>query len=244
MECIAREDSLSNDHVATHGTSHAGPALGATVIHMGLECTMWLAVVDCMLLLYAAFWLSLVLQNEAAVSGPAASTATRNKVLGGPLSTLGLGFARLPEPQQQQHQAQLLALVGPQLPHLNDRALRKKLLQEPRDKLAHAQEYREKLLEALGGIRGAAAAAGGAGGWATCRWELAGWQRVTAGAVYIWHQEQESNTSCSCSSSSSWKVWEQASQGANCNGSPYELGSVWGQSERWYKAFYWCAPTT
>lgn len=83
-------------------------------------------------------------------------------MLGAPLSTLGLAFARLPEAQQQHHEAQLLALVGPQLGHLGDKALRKKLLQEPRDKLAAAQEGRERLLEALAGIKGTAAA-GGAG---------------------------------------------------------------------------------
>lgn len=38
------------------------------------------------------------------------------------------------------------------------------LFQEPRDKLAQAQESRERLLEALGGVRGGAAA-GGAGVW-------------------------------------------------------------------------------
>jgi hypothetical protein len=63
------------------------------------------------------------------VSGPAASTATRNKVLGAPLSALGLAFARLPEGEQARHTGVLLALVGPLLGHLSDKALRKKLLQ-------------------------------------------------------------------------------------------------------------------
>lgn len=68
-------------------------------------------------------------QNAAAVSGPAATTAARNKVLGGPLSALGLAFARLPEDAQARHTAALLALAGPLLAHLSDKALRKKLLQ-------------------------------------------------------------------------------------------------------------------
>lgn len=63
------------------------------------------------------------------MSGPAATTATRNKVLGGPLSALGLAFARLPEDAQARHSASLLALAGPLLAHLSDKALRKKLLQ-------------------------------------------------------------------------------------------------------------------
>jgi hypothetical protein len=51
-------------------------------------------------------------------------------------------------------------------------------VQEPRDKLAQAQESREKLLEALGGVRGgsAAAAAGGAGVCGRAR----EWDRGTA----------------------------------------------------------------
>jgi hypothetical protein len=112
------------------------------------------------------------LQHHEALSAPAASTATRNKLLAAPLSSLGLAFARLAEPQQQQLQAQLLQLVGPQLPHLNDKQLRKKLLQEPKDKLLAMQDSRDRLMEALPAVRGAAA--GGAGarlvwfGWDEC----------------------------------------------------------------------------
>ena len=102
-------------------------------------------------------------QNEAALSAPGATNASRNKVLAGPMSALGLAFARLPEAQQQQHQAQLLQLAAPHLPHLGDKLLRKKLLQEPRDKLAAMQDSRGRLFQALPAVRGAAA--GGAGAW-------------------------------------------------------------------------------
>jgi hypothetical protein len=124
-----------------------------------LACQRVKAILTLCLLRVAA--VVIATQNEAAVSGPGATTATRTKALGAPLSTLGLAFARLTEAQQQQHEAQLLALVGPHLGYLGDKALRKKLLQEPRDKLGAAQEGRERLLEALAGIKGTAA--GGAG---------------------------------------------------------------------------------
>lgn len=101
-------------------------------------------------------------QNEASVSGPAATSATRTKVLGGPLQALGMAFARLPDAQQHEHTAQLLAAAGPLLPHLSDKALRKKLVQDPRDKLHTQHEQRDKLLDALSRIKGGAA--GGPGG--------------------------------------------------------------------------------
>jgi len=96
------------------------------------------------------------------VSGPAATSATRTKVLGAPLQALGMAFAKLPDAQQHEHTAQLLAAAGPLLPHLSDKALRKKLVQDPRDKLHTQHEQRDKLLEALGRIKGGAA--GGLGG--------------------------------------------------------------------------------
>lgn len=108
-------------------------------------------------------------QHQEALSAPAATNAARNKLLAAPLSALGLAFARLAEPLQQQHQAQLLQLVGPHLPHLTDKLLRKKLLQEPKDKLGAMQDSRERLLEALPAVRGAAA--GGAGEWRLVLWD-------------------------------------------------------------------------
>jgi hypothetical protein len=100
-------------------------------------------------------------QNDAAVNGPAANASSR-KVLTAPLSALGLAFANLPEPQQAQQEAQLLALVRPLLPHLTDKLLRKKVLQEPRDKLGALAQHREALLAALEDVKGAQ------GGWCVC----------------------------------------------------------------------------
>lgn len=98
------------------------------------------------------------MQHDAAVNGPSANAASR-KVITAPLSALGLASASLPGAQQAQQEAQLLALVRPLLPHLTDRALRKKLLQEPRDKLGALQQHREAVLAALGDVKGAP------GGW-------------------------------------------------------------------------------
>lgn len=69
------------------------------------------------------------------------------------LQAVGLAFARLPGSQQQQQQytRQLLATVRQVLPNMAEEQLRKKLLQEPNDKLQGLQEQIDQVVQALHG---------------------------------------------------------------------------------------------